>query len=830
MVAPGQYRFSQAYLFQPIAVREEPARLAGGETFFRDFVGPKRTEIGGGWFWDNPGGDWIDANGVRMGTLAWATVDTAGVASGQGANYSNVNVTTLVQRCQTDARWLAIRLESGGATRYIAGLLWPNASERPSIQVTYTDGTQATLVCRIVAFCGPGTDVAATLFTESQTPVFMEFDRPAKAVSVATLSFRITQHFSGGGTAVRIWLLDPPLNVDPVQQGLAASAALDAGLVGHPRVIHLHRYVDGSTRGEFFYEGGQVFNFNAEAAYDPAVFGTGPQDLSKLPHVGQGKFIGAPPETAVPAPHEGSTWRIVPSTYKGEGFEPLAPGMGAIRMFMPKGLDVALLTPIQDGSYDQAAGHLGSDAKLFLPAAEFGKLREAYTRGYIRLATMDGGPYVEPASGRYNVYSDAAKTVPRWSSLGGKWGLMPAHDTYFGGVSGSSGGQGGWQARLAWNSFDSALGGPVEGGWMVAWHNFDFLNNNPVGNFEQPNYNFGTDPVVASTASRGGLGGGIYAHRWYCVETCLTLNTVSPEYPGFLPDGRLRLWIDGRLAKDTQGLVFRQAPTYNGYMSATWSSGRYAADQFSQAAISGMSAGKGYAGVCVRHNGGVEGPGDQYFYNALVSRRDATTAVVGLRAMWNSRWIHLALTDPIPWIDGDVLRLEARGINPTVLTVSRNGVALTLKWFINGSAVSGTSFTHADDQNYRSGGRVGIAGEVNLAASGLFVDNWSGGQIGGATATDGFTYSDGSLATVSAAAWTNHSPVGVARVASGRAHAVENGVIDPRTKLRPAGDVGIRDFWWNWFHGGITQNNRDRVIFWTGTVTSREYVGPMRLS
>ena len=48
------------------------------------------------------------------------------------------------------------------------------------------------------------------------------------------------------------------------------------------------------------------------------------------------------------------------------------------------------------------------------------------------------------------------------------------------------------------------------------------------------------------------------------------------------------------------------------------------------------------------------------------------------------------------------------------------------------------------------------------------------------------------------------------------------------TNLRPCRELGHRDLWFNWFHGGKTLNTVDRTVFFTGLVWSRAYIGPMK--
>ena len=128
-------------------------------------------------------------------------------------------------------------------------------------------------------------------------------------------------------------------------------------------------------------------------------------------------------------------------------------------------------------------------------------------------------------------------------------------------LSGTSGGGRGWQMRNRWNDIWHDDVGPDLGGWGWGLHTWDFLYNNPDG------YRYGaTDDRTSSDSGfgqRGGLGGILYSDIWYCVESELKLNTVMPGAPGFIPDGEIRYWIDGRLVLERTGMVFRSLPMYD---------------------------------------------------------------------------------------------------------------------------------------------------------------------------------------------------------------------------------------------------------------------------
>jgi hypothetical protein len=74
----------------------------------------------------------------------------------------------------------------------------------------------------------------------------VEFDRPKQPVSKATLTVSVQAVFFGPDPVLRVWLLDPPVNREPVRHGIAAGATRDAGLSAHPSIIGVHRILDGT--------------------------------------------------------------------------------------------------------------------------------------------------------------------------------------------------------------------------------------------------------------------------------------------------------------------------------------------------------------------------------------------------------------------------------------------------------------------------------------------------------------------------------------------------------------------------------------------------------
>jgi hypothetical protein len=148
--------------------------------------------------------------------------------------------------------------------------------------------------------------------------------------------------------------------------------------------------------------------------------------------------------------------------------------------------------------------------------------------------------------------------------MAGKFGIQPSHATTYGGVSGSSGGGRGWQMRWAWSDCEADVGGPNEQGLLPGWHMHDFQGANPDGHRYGSHQGHGG----SSWGQQGPRGAVLYAGHWYCVETELKLNTVNPADNSWRADGVLRTWIDGVLAFERTGMVFRtlplHQPAYNG--------------------------------------------------------------------------------------------------------------------------------------------------------------------------------------------------------------------------------------------------------------------------
>jgi hypothetical protein len=567
-----KYRNQQRYLFQTVRAASEPARIPGAPPYANESTGsltvgptPKFVDRLVGWPWDRTSGDFLDKNLARNPAtpVPWFSVRTDAVAGNTLAHTYTTDATDLVGFVQKQGRWNALLLDHGASTyRPIASTF---TATPPSMNVTYTDSTTEVLKCRIVAAASVGSDYSNTTSAAIQLPAFMEFERPSKPVQSATITFTVTQHWAGPHPEVSGYVLDPPMNSDPVVMGIAATSPLDAGLSANPSIIGVHRYLDGTAFNDFamppvptgiFPMSGGSYNTGSEDWFDPAIYGNGPQDLRKLPHHGLGKWLNTNVPTPPEQPGQRSKWELVKSDYVStDGFKPLAPGVGAMRIFMEG--NHALV----DGATEfSALGHATTGAVIFLPEPLWG-IDDLFVRYYVRLGAPRGSPYRVPMKDRLQVLIGG---TPKWTDCTGKFGIMPTHDNSYGGFSGSAGGGAGWQMRLSWADITTDDIGPDLGGTSIGLHTFDFQFKNP------PGYNFGqTDtPKESGFGQRGGLGGMLYAENWYCYESQIKLNTVMDTAPGFVADGEIRQWIDGRLVLERTGMVFRTLPLYNpGFIS-----------------------------------------------------------------------------------------------------------------------------------------------------------------------------------------------------------------------------------------------------------------------
>ena len=551
----GAYRNAQPYLFDSIVRPVEPARIPGAPDLDLDIVGPHRdyVDFSSGWKWRNAGGDWIDANASAMGSAAWASVQAnAARGADASADYAT-DVSAALQFVQTQRRWNAwiVNMAPGStAPRTLAARFHPDGAARPVVDVTYLDGSQATLACRVSAVMSPGMNAPRCGSPEMALPVALEFDLPTKEVKRATLRFRVTKHWDGANPTVQFFLADPPLNRDATSKGVADGYPLDSGLANHPSIIGQQRCQDGARYEDYF--SGASVDVELASSYSPELTG-GAKDTSKLPYLDRGKWVGGG--------FRAGGASVVASTYVGEGFQPLATGIGAIRVRMDKAGGIG--NSVEGGQNGTAAAH----SFIMMPAERFGLQRRLFVRYYMRIGlTADtGNPYRPTLAQKYQVLKLG---VPTWTDMAGKCSIGAAHKTKRGGNSGTAGGGYGWTLRRTFDDYVSEPDAPAAGGWGNGWSFYDFQNNPPGHNYASDG-----DQSLNEMGQRGGLGGVLYANRWYCIEEEVYLNSVdrpasingAPHLINgvqqfWTPDGAVRFWIDGRLAYERTGMVLRSLP------------------------------------------------------------------------------------------------------------------------------------------------------------------------------------------------------------------------------------------------------------------------------
>lgn len=533
-----RYRHQQPLLFQGYGagVPGIPGRgfYAAGHQF-----GPTAVYVDAlsGWRWLNKGGDWVDADLTPQGSKPWAVALQTGTMVKGETQIHTLDVTALAKR----PGWMAWLIRCPNAERRLIG----TGAERPGVMYTYEDGTTDFQVATVVAANGGGSTVPDLRSTIAVLPCMVEFKRPVAPIKSAELTIVITggEWLPRGGPArFEVFPLIPPLNRDAPTSGLASDYPLDLGVNAHPQVIHAHRYVADASLSDFVSD--HRVNTDDERNFDPGLIaGTGASDLTKLPHVGLGKWVGITKAWSYVRPGDA-------------GFEPLHPDLGAIRVSMRpdqiKGAN-GELRDIQTGDVAGYGGTLSSHAFLFLPPGRIYTQPRLFTRHYMRLSYPRGRP--TPAS-RIQCWADKPGGQAKWNDLGGKFGLTPGgHHNGYGGYSGTAGGPRGTQFRSGWIECAEGIGGPGEGGWYVSWHLYDYAYN-------PPGYNYGASLAHEyAWGQRGGLGSVIYAGHWYCIEQECLLNSVDGDQ--WLPDGELRTWLDGRLVYERTGMVFRTLPVLN---------------------------------------------------------------------------------------------------------------------------------------------------------------------------------------------------------------------------------------------------------------------------
>lgn len=538
-------RSARPLLFQPL---DQQTRTAAGLTYDLEnstptgSPGPTRLHVSrrANWRWINAGGDFIGANGVEQDAASpWLTI---AANAGAGQTYS-VTATALVNQAHAQDRHLAILVRDTGSIRTLASHRHATVAWRPVVQVTYADnGETAQLPCRVMALISGSDPVFATPATfgaEMQAPVVMEFTRPARAVSAATLALTVTQQFSGT-QPLHVFLLNPPRNPPMQAAGLAASRTLDAGLETVPGVWGVQRFEDALPESTWISE---LTTNIFDTDFSPDCYGAGAADTSKLPYSAQGRWVNARYPVGQ---NRAENLQVVRSTYAAENFVPIAPGLGALRTTLVKDPAVAA-----DGWVTNQNGTTGCDALLLLPPADMGRADRLRLRYAFRF-------YDEKVLG-INDRTHGSNGTPAFLQHSGKWGPSWYGEAR-GGRSGTSGGGRGWQSRNSWLAAIDGADGPDRGAIHPGSHfGDDFKQPVPYAN-NGFNENW----------SDFGYGASIYPDTWHWLEVDIGLNTLTSSGIGRIDDGTMTVWLNRRRVLNRTGLHFRSWPLNPGTLAPTF--------------------------------------------------------------------------------------------------------------------------------------------------------------------------------------------------------------------------------------------------------------------
>ena len=533
----GRYRTDQAQLFlapPPGVVKstggsywETPARASVASPKSAQAhagVGPTHlfVDLTSGWAWKNKGGDWIDAMGMAQGALPhWRCI--ANSVSGSAASVTYVvDASTGVKAAFDRKRWNGYVVRGSGSARVFTT---SHHATAPFQTVTYADGTSTRLACTVATAFEPSSSYAQGGAPEievgSGRNAVIEFERPTKSVASASMTLFVTRHSVGNGT-IDGFLVNPPVNVEPVVAGLAAGFVRDAGIKANPDVVFSHLYEDASTAADWM--GPDGINVYSNAKWSPDVFDPAlAKDTSRLPHIHQGKWIKNIANAS-----------LIKSSYRAEGFKPLAAGLGAIRVLVPG-------TKAADGAAVGYGGGYGCDMAMYLPDNLCGWLDEIYVRYYFRM-----GEHEPEYLSTIKMLRTETVAAAQYALHGGKFGIGPSHWTQYGGNNNVGGGNIGWTSRNAWLEYPADIG---SGAMRPGVHSWDMI---------------GYD---GSMGSMGGLGAAMYPGYWYCIESRLKLNTVDVSATPFtadpaknLNDAEIDVWLDGRKVLQMRNFSYRKLP------------------------------------------------------------------------------------------------------------------------------------------------------------------------------------------------------------------------------------------------------------------------------
>lgn len=614
--------------------------LVGGATNCHRNVGATHTFIceTSKWPWKNYKGDWLDSLNNPQGSSPWASSVIPQSPTGGMVQF---NVTTAMQKIQQENHWVAflLRTISGYGSMQFYGVLNDLGKPAPSLFVTYEDGTSEYLECWYTG--STQTSSAYINAHEDKIPCggalpastihgLLEFKKGTLGQSVVSATLTVPYASSTGPLTMGVFIVWPEKPSTAPELGVAAQSAFDSDVALDPRVLIRQLVTDYTTidnvldtvrsgsGGAPYNPGGPLITGQrTEYQFDSSLWGGPvPADVAnKLPDRNYDpvnktqKWVGTthseaydgtqPPITARP------TFSVVPSTYSGHGFVPLAPGLGAIHLKMPGRGN-------KPGQMWRVDAETATDLDLWLPRSHMGRVRRLRYRFYTLLGSgWEAGDHQSvmnfngSVSGKYpeemgfTTPEQLALLEARPSDNAGKFFGGGQHMTNSVWVEGykyatrmnagvpddtkvayritsgygtGSGGQAGYQGRMRWaGGFHKPIGGPAEGGMVLGMHLYD-----QQGNVTLP-------PSLATIASwdsngkstfgmNGGLGHIYPDGFWRCVELEWFLNPNAPytlppagtnwNESGFNkpPTGYIKCWIDGILAHATPTFGFTRLP------------------------------------------------------------------------------------------------------------------------------------------------------------------------------------------------------------------------------------------------------------------------------
>jgi len=195
--------------------------------------------------WRHPGGDWVDADGLRQGNRPYGAV---AIAAGRGRQTAELDLTELV-RGWLDGRYrnagLLLRALDGGGVVSFHSRESVDKGARPWLKLQWSDGSSSRLApaadthldCSSLSSLGG----QPQLLVSSQQSALFVFGLPARpglALLRASLSLVSDQQY-GKGASVGVFRAEPPYAAPQGQpaMGIAQRYPMDAHLREHPAVL-----------------------------------------------------------------------------------------------------------------------------------------------------------------------------------------------------------------------------------------------------------------------------------------------------------------------------------------------------------------------------------------------------------------------------------------------------------------------------------------------------------------------------------------------------------------------------------------------------------------